>query len=500
MSATLAPSEFQISPLLSNSLKKSDASLIHSRQRITINADRPAYTGSNQSTIQVELGLGRGQFLDAANSYLSFNFLPTTVGSTAAATGLTCTNTAKLFQNIKLYSKSGTLLYDSNQYHSIQSSVLMTNACAQDWLNTAGQIYGLAEKTPSQYNYGATAANYSPWATVDSAGNQLNNGVVTQVNALGTYFTEKLANDAMQQLNFVTNAAGVQLEFSLATIPILGQIVEALPFHVFPLTMKMQLNNPSDALNYIGVNTPTSLSPVTLSGANATVFAPGTTAFPTAAIVNPEFILSNVLFSASVINMSEGYITACEARMDRGEYAISYTNWFAGLQNIPQGTSNTSVQIRKPVANAEDIYWCMVDTNTQNNLAWDSTYFNGASNIKNYQYIIANQPVPALPYSNYVDMYNANRESFNMLHDTRYKAQSLTQWTANATYGQNIARDLSSSLTGVDTRSSQVIYLNVNFNNPTPNPSNLYYFLSHDVVMRIFKDGTIRFSEGYEPL
>jgi hypothetical protein len=447
-------------------LKESDNSLILHKQRTFYQGDRATYTGSTNDRIQIQIGCGPHQMLDAQSSYLLFNF--TTTGTNASSL-VNPRNAARLFSQIIISGKDGTQISNVQQQDYL-STVLIDGSVNKEWLYTSGLSVGYGDMSPAIS--GKTSTSTPPYSPTDSGG-------VSPNTVVATSGVSKPPGTALVYQN---PGGGTTYEVMLHTTPLLQSTVSLIPAQLFPLTLTLVLQNPAQVLNYIGAGTPLNLSP----GGTAPT---GAVLVPT--VTQPDYQISQVFFAASLLTVSDDVVKLSNEIMMKNQFQLDWSSYTSSVQSVPTGANNVELILRKSAVDIKSVYWVVMAQARENSITADASRFEPSSLVSSVQYQVNGQLIPVRPITTQLEHYLAFMESFAIDHDVSHRSLGFDQWQQSAIYGLNFEKDISSNFTGLDTKTSAYLQVDIKFANPTTTAYNVYAWINHTTVLRMDQYGNV---------
>lgn len=498
--------------LIDYSLKESNRKLILERRKIQLMADKTSdYNASRGDTITWMISPGsQDEWLDGRSSYLTANIRVT---GTSNDQLYLPNGPASAFSQVQVISASGQTLVNIIDYATIQQMFTEWTACPS-WKAGIGQMYGSGSDELGQWEPARYAAGIAKNGVTNGAYGPFASGIPrttynTNTGAEAAYLDaieQRPAGSALALQTGLQSATGVTFAFRLDLAWIFG-CPTLIPSQFFPLTLKATLQNPNQTLAYVGVssaqgpNGPQSLAPYwngTTYVANPNLL-PGITGTATPA-ANIDLIFSNVRFMASLCKLSPQFKQKTDEEMANGSFQLTVTNYYASTGNILGGNAAT-LNTTFSAHDCQAFYCSLIPQINENNLWYDFAYRWGgydwgkvAQNITSAQLLLNGRYWPPQPNTTYVDMYHDTLASFNThSENVSFSPVSYSRFTGKSfTLGWLLDRDASSSLTGVDSVSSPVWTLYLQFASTLAAQLNVHTCVAYSQVLEIGKDSQIK--------
>lgn len=523
------------SPIVDYSLLSSNRRVILERRKVSLLSDRTgSYSAKNGDTINFVISPGStDDWLDGRSSFITTQLMFT--GGVAASYLYLPNGPASCFSQVQVISASGQQLVNILDYASIQQ-VFSEWTAGPDWKGGIGQMYGSgltgdtfsntpngwdpARYIPSTVVAGITApSTYSPFTSglprasytqVDAGGVTGISGATGNIAAGDPVVEQQPAGSALQlQQNLQnTTTAGITVAFRLDLCFLFGNAT-LIPSQFFPLTLRLTLQNPTQSLSYVGVDSqlgPT--GPTSLATGNTNLVA-GLTASSnqgTTSLTQGDLTFAQVRFQASLVKVSPKFREKVDAAMSNGTFAMNITNYYASLNVIPASSSTAVVNTTWAAHDNQAIYIALVPQSNENNLNYNFAFKFGAglvtpggtapSLVTSSQLLLNGRYWPPQPNTNFIDMFHDTLAAFNThSENVAFSPVSYNSYYVtgrNFVQGWLLDRDAGSSLTGQDSVANPVWTWQGNFSPSTPSTINVHTCIAYTQVLKVQKDGQIK--------
>lgn len=526
------------SPIVDYSLLSSNRRVILERRKVALLSDRTgSYSSKNSDTINFVISPGStDDWLDGRSSYITTQLMFN--GGVANSYLYLPNGPASCFSQVQVISASGQQLVNILDYASIQQ-VFSEWTAGPNWKGGIGQMYGSgnAGDTFSNTPAGWDPARYTPAATVGGitnpayspftsgipratytvattggavAGTGTSPAIVSNIIAGINSVEQQPAGSALQlQQNLQnTTTSGITVAFRLDLCFLFGNAT-LIPSQFFPLTLRLTLQNPTQSLSYVGVDSqlgPTGPTSLAFGNTNAVSGLTVSSNQGTTSLTQGDLVFGQVRFQASLVKVSPKFREKVDAAMSNGTFAMNITNYYASLNVIPANSSTAVVNTTWAAHDNQAIYIALVPQSNENNLNFNFAFKFGAglvtpggtapSLVTSSQLLLNGRYWPPQPNTNFIDMFHDTLAAFN----THSENVAFSPITYNSYYvtGRNFVqgwlldRDAGSSLTGQDSVANPVWTWQGNFNPTTPSTINVHTCIAYTQVLKVQKDGQIK--------